>query len=560
MSRGGEAGPTRPTGPTGPTRPGAVGRAIRGQRHLVALSTALLMLWQACESLVPVAIGLVIDRAVVTGRVGHLIAAVALLAVLFTVLSLSYRFGSRTGLRASRQAAHALRVEVAAVVLDPATRPRPDRHSGEVVWAAGSDPDRVGTLCLFLPRATGAVVSVAITAIVLLRLSTTLGLVVLIAAPILLAIVHRLGVPLERRAGTEQAHAAEAGALATDLLRGLRVLKGFGGELAATARYRSASRRSRDATVRAATTEAAYDAMTLALTLLFLAAVTLIAGRLAAQGRISVGDLVAAVGLAQFLLGPLGGLAQTGAVLARARASATRLDELLATPRHAGATTALPTTVQGALGVRLDGAEVSMGAGEILGVAAEPAIAESLVRLLAEPVETAVTVDGVDLAALDPVLARRTVLVAAHDAALFDETVASNVGSGPLVAEAITAAAVDQIAETLPAGLDTAVGERGSALSGGQRQRVALARALAADAPVLVLHDPTTAVDSVTEDRIAEAMRRLRAGRTTLLVTTSPRLLAACDRVVLLDGPDSAVGDHHSLGASNPRYRELVQA
>jgi putative ABC transport system ATP-binding protein len=98
----------------------------------------------------------------------------------------------------------------------------------------------------------------------------------------------------------------------------------------------------------------------------------------------------------------------------------------------------------------------------------------------------------------------------------------------------MTASTVDEVLDALPDGAATEVGERGYALSGGQRQRVALARALATEAPVLVLRDPTSAVDSVTEAAVARGLAELRRGRTTLVFTTSPVLLAACDRTVPL--------------------------
>jgi putative ABC transport system ATP-binding protein len=125
----------------------------------------------------------------------------------------------------------------------------------------------------------------------------------------------------------------------------------------------------------------------------------------------------------------------------------------------------------------------------------------------------------------------------------------------------LAAATVDEVAEVLPGGLEAGVGERGLRLSGGQRQRVALARVLAADPPVLVLHEPTTAVDAATEARVAAGIRALRAGRTTLLVTTSPALLAACDRVVFLPADAApATGTHAGLAAADDRYRAAVLA
>lgn len=115
------------------------------------------------------------------------------------------------------------------------------------------------------------------------------------------------------------------------------------------------------------------------------------------------------------------------------------------------------------------------------------------------------------------------------------------------------------VAAALPGGLDATLGERGRSLSGGQRQRVALARALASEAPVLVLHDPTTAVDAVTEARIATLVRQLRAGRTTIVITSSPALLAAADRVVLIAaGRVAASGSHTRLLHEHERYRTAV--
>jgi putative ABC transport system ATP-binding protein len=214
--------------------------------------------------------------------------------------------------------------------------------------------------------------------------------------------------------------------------------------------------------------------------------------------------------------------------------------------------------------------DLDVAAGETVGlVVPDPAVAAALLQVLGheqDPQAGSVELDGVNLAHLPPASARAEVIVAAHDARLFAGTVLENVlagrsagpGTDPDVDSAMRAAQADQVADALPDGRDTEIAEQGSSLSGGQRQRVALARALAAQARVLVLHDPTTAVDAVTESRIAAGLREVRAGRTTLLLTTSPALLAAADRVVVLDGDRRAEGSHAELLHTDAAYRELV--
>jgi ABC-type multidrug transport system fused ATPase/permease subunit len=122
---------------------------------------------------------------------------------------------------------------------------------------------------------------------------------------------------------------------------------------------------------------------------------------------------------------------------------------------------------------------------------------------------------------------------------------------------------LDVLAQSLPDGvtdpLEAMLTERGRSLSGGQRQRVALARSLYVDPPVLVLDEPTSAVDAHTEARVADGLRLLRSGRTTVVFTSSPLVLDRADQVVFVpDGRVVAVGPHHELVNTDRRYRAVV--
>ncbi|MFI7099482.1 ABC transporter transmembrane domain-containing protein [Streptomyces sp. NPDC050161] len=558
-----------------PTERGVLRWAFLRRRRWIVGAAVFTALHQMCEAAVPVLIGAVVDHAVRGGGVGDLALWIGLLAALFLALTAAMRLGGRWNRQGSQGAAHDLRMVAVARILDPRGFANGARSSGTLLSTATSDTLRIGLGNRAWVIGSGAFAALAFGAVALLLTSVPLGLLVLLGLVPLLAATRLLAKPLSARGSAEQAQVAKATGTAADLVRGLRILKGIGAESAAQGRYRTASRSALAATVRAARWDAGYRAVTLLLNGLFLAVVTWVGARFTVEGTISIGEFVASVGLAQFLIGPSNRFGGAMSLRARARGSAGRLAALLSEPYAVadGERTAPPPPpeelaidgVKYGPDLRLD---LRVESGTALGIVApDPADAAALLDVLAlrtVPDEGRISLGGIPLTDLELGAARSALLVADHDADLFDATVTENVavsGRPERVAAAMAAADADEVIRALPDGADSRIGERGRTLSGGQRQRVALARALAADPPVLVLHEPTTAVDAATEAKIATGLRELRTGRTTVLVTTSPILLQSCDRVVLLaDGAVQATGTHRELTCDQPSYHAAVMA
>lgn len=535
-------------------------RVMLSAKRFTVPAALLLVAHAAGEALVPVIVGIVIDRAVATGDGAQLLWWLGVLAADFLLLSFAFRFGSRLGLYGMQQVQHRLRVQVGERLLhqDGVAHGQQD---GAALSIATSDVARLAAVMQLGVYPVGEVAALLLASVALFALSPPLGLGVAIGAAVLTVAMFTAGGSLRRRSLEQQALAADSVGRAADLLAGYRVLKGLGAEAEAGERYRATSRTALVGTLRAKTAQGVYEGVLGGLSGVFVAALTVLAGVLALSGRLSVGGLIAAVGLVQFVVGPLTAMpANTGRVWAVALAGSARVlsvlqapvataagpDADLPEPRGAGPVPAPSSGDADApdrLDVRLPGLSLRVLPGECVGVVASQACSERLVRLLAARARLSETGEarlaGRTPEQLGALLWRRRVLVAPHRAQLFDGTIAWNLelpGADPAaVPGALRAAACDDLLAALPQGIDTPVGEGGARLSGGQRQRVALTRAYAANAPILVLHEPTTAVDAATEQLIANRLRGLRDGRSTVLVTSSPALLAVCDRVVTVD-------------------------
>ncbi|MEU5998924.1 ABC transporter ATP-binding protein [Streptomyces sp. NPDC047197] len=459
--------------------------------------------------------------------------------------------------------------------------------AGEVVAVSTGDVEKIGWFVEAASRFAAAALTVVLVCVGLVVYQPALGVVVAVGVPVLALAVLPLLPRATRRADHQREKAGRATELASDTVAGLRVLRGIGGEELFLDRYRSASQEVRTAAVRSARMWAVISAVQVLLPGLLLIVVVWHGVNLAREGRITVGELVTVYSAVTMLTYPLRHFEEIAMAYSFSRPSAKRAARVLSLQRT--------THVGGDLGGHVGGDErrapVETPAGDLYDpvtgllapsgrltavVCGDPDEAGRLAERLgghaafddAEELPS-VLLGGVPLDEVPLATARTAVLVQDKDPVLLSGTLRGLLdvpASGAVSADdALEAAQCADVLDALAqasvdeAPMDAHVTERGRSLSGGQRQRLALARSLVTDPDVLVLDEPTSAVDSHTEARIAEGIKGLRKGRTTVVLTSSPLLLDRAERVVFLhEGEVVAVGEHRELVHSEPRYRAVV--
>lgn len=564
-----------------------------GRGGALAAATALLVVHALAEAAVPVMIGVTVDRAVLPGDPAALAVWLGALVGVFLVLTVSYQSASRLMVSVYGYGEQSLRH----LALSRILRPRLSAHRltpGETLTYVTSDTYRVAGVAWSVAQQCATLASIVGASLVMLAVSPVATAVVLVSTLLTLVVMRVVSRPIERRGYAEQRAATEAGAVAADFMSGFRVLVGIGARDEAVRRYVAASGASRVAATAAGRSLAGYEAVSATIAA---GTTTVLAGAaawLAADGQISVGELVTVLGLAQLVGGDLAYAGSFPASWVHKIASARRLARLVdAEDLVDAAGPVVPATrrsdVQGVAGDDspdvdsrgIDGfaavddspdddvvltfrtgtgpgngatststststarSTVRLRRGEMLGVRPpDSGSARELSRVLGlrSPVargDLTVRVDGtqVDALDLDPLDYRRRVVSFPHRHTIPSGTLREAVsgheaGALPELDLVDAAALHDTVLEA--GGWDAQVGEGGRRLSGGQRQRIGVARALHTAADVLVLDEPTSAVDTVTEARVAQALAR--QGRTLVVVSTSPVLLGACDRVVDLE-------------------------
>jgi ATP-binding cassette subfamily C protein LapB len=418
--------------------------------------------------------------------------------------------------------------------------------------------------------------------------------IALAAVPVVLLLGLALQLPLARAVERNQAESARKHAILVEAIDGLETLK----VARAEGRTQLLWERFVEAAARSAMASRVMSMLAVNLTGLAIAvagaAVIFVGVHEIAAGRLTMGALIAATILTSRAMAPLGQVAALAVRLNQSVVALRALDRLMAAPRERDVEARYVSrpSLQGAIELRdisfaypvaaasagpdapgrdgatpaIAGLTIAIAAGERVGIIGRVGSGKTtfarLVSGLYQPNQGAVLVDGTDIRQIDPAELRRQIGYVPQDAHLVAGSVKENLLLGmpdagdDAMLRAATIAGVDDFIRSRPQGYDTEVGERGQRLSGGQRAAVTIARALIADPPILLLDEPTGAMDTTSEQRFKTRLQEVLPGRTLVLVTHRGSMLSLVDRLVVLDhgrvvadGPKEKVLEELQLGA-----------
>ncbi len=539
----------------------------RYQKTTLFLNALFAIGWMVSQALVWTAVGIAIDRGIADHSQSELFRWVGIVMALGLIQALCGSLRHQMAVTNWMQAAYRT-VQVVGHHLSVAGTALTDEiPSGDIVNTVGADAMRIGGAYEVLARFIGSIVAWIVVSLILLSTSVELGLIVLVGVPVLALFTVPLMKPLHAAQSAQREAAGRLAALGSDTVAGLRILRGVGGEEVFLDNYRHQSDLVRRSGNRIAAPQAGLESGQILLPAILTGVVTFLGALDVRNGTLQPGQLVAFFGYATFLTTPLRTAIEYVISTTRAYVGAGKVLRILrviphvkepVNPRH------WPPTIETLDDVR---GGITLRRGEMVGLVTENAddatiVADRLGRFGADVDD--VLLNGVPLNEYSVRDTRSKIVVSEIEPRLFSgalryELAPHGVVTHDAILKALEAASALDILDALDDGLETEVEERGRSFSGGQRQRLSLARALLREAEVLILVDPTSAVDTHTEGRIATRLRDVRRGRTTMIATTSPLMLQRLDRIyVFRNGHVVDEGNHTTLLETSPDYRQIV--
>ena len=560
---------------------------LRPYRGMLGLALFALVLTAGVSLILPLAVRRVVDNfnaadALLLDR--YFLAALGIAGLLALGTALRYYLVTRLGERVVADIRKA--VFDTTIGMSPAFFER--LMTGEVL-------SRITTDTTLILSVIGSSVSVALRNLLMLAGGLVLlfytspkltGLVLLIV-PLVIVPIAVLGRRLRGLSRENQDWIASSSGTASETLLAAQTVQAFTHEAASRADFARVTEKSFTAARRRIGLRAVMTAIVIYLVFAGIVGVLWIGAHDVRAGAMTVGELVQFVIYSVIVAGGVGALTEVWGEMQRAAGATERLVELLAAEdavRDPAAPRPLPERGRGSIqfdhvgfsyparpGVRaLDGITLTIVPGETVALvgpsgAGKTTVIQLLLRFY-DPQEGAIRIDGVDLRDMARADFRRAIALVPQDPVIFAATARDNIrfgrpeASDAEVEAAARAAAAHGFLARLPDGYDTYVGERGVMLSGGQKQRIAIARAILRDAPILLLDEATSALDAESERAVQEAVERLSAGRTTLVVAHRLATVKKADRIVVFDaGRIVAQGRHDQLVAEGGLYARLAR-
>jgi ABC-type multidrug transport system fused ATPase/permease subunit len=567
---------------------------FRAEWHALAGAALMTVMLAVAELATPFPIKWTID-AVIDGRTGGfeissheimLLVAIGGVVVLISACDAVAQYFSDLWLQsAGERIAHALRIALYDHLQRLSLRFHAGRQKGDLVTRVTQDCNSVGDL---FGQSLGPLSQSALLlsgmVVVTLFLDPIMALTLCVVMPILARVTVPARQKIKAEARLQRAQEGEIASRANEALSAMSVVKAFGSEDLERDRVTGPSQKRMAFGIAVSKVQARYDGLVVVVTAFATAAVLVVGVFRVAAGALSPGDLVVFAMYARKASSPMRIIAREASKIARAMTRAERVAEILAVDDvlvdRKNAYSGPPAT--GALAVEdvsfhydptrpvLKDVSLSIAPGEHVALIGPSGAGKStLSALLArfyDPLGGRVTVDGRDMRDCSLTWLRSQVGVLLQDTVLFTGTVAENIAYGSVadletVADAAEAAAAAGFIEALPDGYETELGPLGGGLSGGQRQRLGIARTLLRNPPILILDEPTTALDPESEAHVLKGLRRLMEGRTTVIVTHSLELAGTADRVVVVDGGGIvAQGPPEEILADGGLFRRLDQA
>jgi ATP-binding cassette, subfamily B, bacterial len=456
-------------------------------------------------------------------------------------------------------------------------------HTGQIVSRSITDLNMIQSLLQMSPMLMGNVLLFFLSLGVMLWLSPLLALISLAVGPALLALSIASRRRLFPASWDAQQQTGTVAGVVEGAVTGVRVVKGFGQEEQEIERLEGVSRVLYAARVRTYRMMARFSPALGAIPALGQVGVLALGGWLAIKGEITLGTFLAFSSYLAQLVNPVRALTQLITIGQEARASVIRVYEVIDSRPVITEKPDAVTLPRGNHDVELDdvqfgyipsepvlrGLSLRVRPGETLAVVGTSGSGKSTISLLLprfyDVRSGAVRVGGYDVRDLTLDSLRASIGLVLEESFLFSDSVRNNIAYGrpdatmAQIQAAARAAEAEEFILGLPDGYDTVVGEQGLTLSGGQRQRVALARALITDPAILVLDDATSAIDARVEAQIHATLRKVMAGRTTLLIAHRRSTLELADQIAVLDeGQLVDQGTHDELMSRCPQYRLLL--